>query len=54
VRNLFTIRPTSVGWKRFFSRATYSRFTRVEMIEAYVEGRPMPNCSRAFTRLASE
>ena len=32
---------------------TYPRSTIVPMIEAYVDGRPMPRSSSALTRLAS-
>ena len=34
--------------------STYSRSFSVEMIEAYVDGRPMPYSSSAFTSEASE
>jgi len=37
-----------------FSISTYSRLRSVEMIDAYVDGRPMPNSSSAFTSVASE
>ena len=44
----------SVGMKRRLSISTYSRFSNVEMIDAYVDGRPMPYSSSALTSEASE
>jgi hypothetical protein len=48
-----TISPSSVGWSRRSTGWTYPRSWIVWMIGAYVLGRPIPNFSRAFTRLAS-
>src|ERR1700720_1204732 len=45
--------PTSVGVNRPRSFFTYSRSTIVEIIEAYVEGRPIPSSSSSFTSVAS-
>src|SRR5689334_924531 len=54
VRNRLTILPMSVGMNRRASISTYSRSCNVEMIVAYVEGRPMPYSSSALTSDASE
>src|SRR5688500_17078386 len=40
--------------KRRLSISTYSRLRSVEMIDAYVDGRPMPDYSIAVTRVAAE
>jgi hypothetical protein len=48
-----TVSPSGVGWKRFCSSFTYSRSVSVEMICAYVDGRPIPSRSSSLTRLAS-
>src|SRR5437773_1823319 len=45
--------PISSGKNRRSSRRTYPRSSRVAMVGAYVEGRPMPYSSRAFTSVAS-
>ena len=48
-----TFSPSIVGVKRPWSLVTYSRSTIVEMIDAYVDGRPMPFSSSSFTSVAS-
>src|SRR3989441_12273692 len=45
--------PSIVGEKRPWFLVTYSRSTMVDMIEAYVEGRPMPSSSSSLTSVAS-
>jgi hypothetical protein len=42
------------GMNRRLSMSTYSRSLSVEMMVAYVDGRPMPCSSRALTSEASE
>jgi len=49
-----TMRATSSGWSRFSFTTTYPRSMIVEMVAAYVLGRPMPCSSSALTRAASE
>src|SRR6185503_17471176 len=53
-RKPLTILPMSVGMNRRLSMSTYSRSLSVEMMVAYVDGRPMPCSSRALTSEASE
>src|SRR5439155_20202275 len=48
-----TISSWYVGWKRHSFELAYQRFFKVEMIDAYVDGRPIPRRSSSFTRLAS-
>ena len=48
-----TFSPSIVGVKRPWSLFTYSRSTIVEMIDAYVDGRPMPLSSNSLTSVAS-
>src|SRR5258706_13716826 len=48
-----TISPCGVGWKRRSLAVAYQRVRSVEMMAAYVEGRPIPRRSSSFTRLAS-
>ena len=50
---LLTTSPSSVGFKDFCSFITYSRASIVEIIEAYVEGLPMPSSSRDLINDAS-
>src|SRR6266436_2477583 len=53
ISSVLTRSPSMVGEKRPWFLVTYSRSTSVEMIEAYVEGRPMPSSSSSFTSVAS-
>ena len=48
-----TTSPVSVGVKRLSSSVTYCRRWIVSMIEAYVDGRPMPSSSSVLTSDAS-
>ena len=48
-----TTSPVSVGVKRLSSSVTYCRRWIVSMIEAYVDGRPMPSSSSVLTNDAS-
>src|SRR5207244_5036837 len=48
-----TVSPNGVGAKRRSLAVAYQRILRVEMMLAYVDGRPIPNRSSSFTRLAS-
>src|ERR1700752_1912202 len=51
--SMLTRSPSIVGENRPWFLVTYSRSTSVEMIEAYVEGRPIPSSSSSFTSVAS-
>jgi hypothetical protein len=53
-RKFDTARPTSLGRKRRASSSTYLRNSSVAMIDAYVDGRPMPYSSSVLTSDASE
>src|SRR2546426_6779492 len=48
-----TVSPRGVGAKRRSLAVAYHRILRVEMMLAYVDGRPIPSRSSSFTRLAS-
>src|SRR6267143_551585 len=48
-----TVSPCGVGWKRRSLAVAYHRVRSVEMMAAYVDGRPIPRRSNSFTRLAS-
>src|SRR2546423_1551349 len=48
-----TVSPRGVGAKRRSLAGAYHRGLSVEMMLAYVDGRPIPSRSSSFTRLAS-
>jgi hypothetical protein len=48
-----TTKATSSGNRRRCSRYTYFRSSRLEIVGAYVEGRPIPRLSSSFTSEAS-
>src|SRR6266702_3454084 len=48
-----TVSPNGVGANRRSLAVAYQRILRVEMMLAYVDGRPIPRRSSSFTRLAS-
>ena len=48
-----TMIPSSVGYRRFFSRETYPLEIIVDIVGAYVDGLPIPFSSSVRTRLAS-
>src|SRR5437879_10201497 len=51
ISSVLTRSPSMVGEKRPWFFVTYSRSTSVEIMEAYVEGRPMPYASSSFTHV---
>src|SRR3974390_367284 len=53
ISSMHTRSPSIVGVNRPWSFFTYSRSTIVHIIEAYVDGRPMPSSSSSFTSVAS-
>src|SRR5213080_1012407 len=48
-----TVSPSGVGAKRRSLAVAYHRILSVEMMLAYVDGRPIPSRSSSFTKLAS-
>ena len=50
---LFTINPSSVGIKFFFSLTTYSLLNNVDIVGTYVDGLPIPFSSKSLTKEAS-
>ena len=53
LRRCVTANAVKVGTSALPCRQTYPRRSIVEMIEAYVDGRPMPSSSRRLTSDAS-
>ncbi len=53
VKKSLTTSPVGVGNSVFDCFSTYPRVSIVEMIEAYVDGRPIPLASSSFTSPAS-